>query len=248
MTSFEVESFTPNSLKVTDPYTSEKSSPGESYADLVEQALHADEEFESLPEHLKGLVLYCSLFPSQYEFRKDELVKMWIAEGLIGEIHGEKMEDVGNDSFVLLLKKGFFVSSRCDVRVDFDSVFSVAIYNPGNLLYKVNPIKILEPGNRIALNEYFIVDGKLDGAFEITKHLTFFSKDVDEIAFPVIKTFKHLRTLLVLSGSGSSIEHVPRDLFLSLKELRTLNLNETFIMELPSSIRNAKSLRYLDLS
>ncbi|KAM5575311.1 disease resistance protein RPM1-like [Rosa sericea] len=221
----------------------------ESYPNLEEKVVHEDEEYDSLPKQLKRLFLYCSLFPSHYEFRRDELVQMWIAEGLIEETHGGVMEDIGGEYFMSLQNKGFLVPSRCDYRVDFDSVFSVPIYNPGHLLYKGNPLKFSRLGRTIAPVEYFVaVDGRLDGALEMTQRLSLICKDIDEMTFGVLKKFKHLRTLLVLAGCGSSIKYVPRDLFLSFKELRTLNLSQTLISELPSSIRNAKSLRYLDLS
>ncbi|XP_024169784.1 disease resistance protein RPM1-like isoform X2 [Rosa chinensis] len=221
----------------------------ESYANLQEKVVHEDEEYDSLPKQLKRLCLYCSLFPSHYEFRRDELVQMWIAEGLIEEIHGGVMEDIGGEYFMSLRNKSFLVPSRCDYRLDFDSVFSVPIYNPGHLLYKGNPLKLSRLGRTIAPFEYFVaVDGRLDGALEMTQHLSLICKDIDEMTFGVLKKFKHLRTLLVLAGCGSSIKYVPRDLFLSFRELRTLNLSQTLVSELPSSIRNAKSLRYLDLS
>ncbi|XP_061988883.1 putative disease resistance RPP13-like protein 1 [Rosa rugosa] len=195
--------------------------------------------------------MYFFLFPSVYEFRKDELVQMWMAEGFIEESQAERMEDTGNAYFNSLHKMGFLVPSRCDTRVDFDSVFSVPTYNPGNLFYKVNPVKLSlsELVKTTALVDYFAaVDGNLDGALETTQHLSLNCKEISDMTFGILKNFKRLRTLLLLSGHGSSIKHVPRDLFLSLKDLRTLNLSRTLVSEVPSSIRNVKSLRYLDLS
>lgn len=184
-----------------------------------------------------------------YEFRKDELVQMWMAEGFIEESQRERMEDIGSAYFNSLHIIGLLVPSRCDSRVDFDSVFSVPTYNPSNILYKVNPVKLSELVNTTATGDYFAArDGNLDGALEMTHHLSLNCKDIDEMTFGILKNFKHLRTFILLSGHGSSIKHVPRDLFLSLKNLRTLNLSQTRISEVPSSIRNAKSLRYFDLS
>ncbi|CAN6719471.1 unnamed protein product [Malus baccata var. baccata] len=210
----------------------------------------ADVEDEGLTESLKSsLFLYCSLFPLDYEFRKYELVQLWIAEGFIGEMHRERMEDTGILYFDFMESEGFFVPSRSDFSVDFDSVFSLPIYNPSNFLYKINTIKLSVLEKKIYQDGYFrAVDGKLDGASEMTQHLSLIFKNMDEVGCGVLQKFKHLRTLLLFNGSRSSIKQVPRNLLSGLKLLRTLNLSGTLISELPSSIRNVKALRYLDVS
>ncbi|XP_050378577.1 putative disease resistance RPP13-like protein 1 [Argentina anserina] len=239
----------PNEKLISSEITfSETSELKESCPNLEEKVVHEDEKYNRLPEQLKRLYIYCSLFPSHYEFRRDELVQMWIAEGFIEEFHRGGMEDIGSDYFMSLLHRGFLVPSRCNYRVDFDSVLSEPIYNPGHLCYKVNPLKFSHFGSTIAQDEYFVAaDGRLDGALEMTQRLSLICKDIDEKTFGVLKQFKHMRTLM-LAGCGSSIKNVPYDLFLSFKELRTLNLSQTAVSELPSSIRNLKELRYLDLS
>ncbi|KAM0980875.1 hypothetical protein ACFX2J_013996 [Malus domestica] len=210
----------------------------------------ADVEDEGLTESLKSsLFLYCSLFPLDYEFRKYELVQLWIAEGFIGEMHRERMEDTGILYFDFMESEGFFVPSRSDFSVDFDSVFSLPIYNPSNFLYKINTIKLSVLEKQIYQDGYFrAVDGKLDGASEMTQHLSLIFKNMDEVGCGVLQKFKRLRTLLLFNGSRSSIKQVPRNLLSGLKLLRTLNLSGTLISELPSSIRNVKALRYLDVS
>ncbi|TQD85704.1 hypothetical protein C1H46_028756 [Malus baccata] len=210
----------------------------------------ADVEDEGLTESLKSLLfMYCSLFPLDYEFRKYELVQLWIAEGFIGDRHRERMEDTGILYFNSMESEGFFVPSKSDFSVDFDSVFSLPIYNASNFLYKINTIKLSILEKRIYRDGYFrAVDGKLDGASEMTQHLSVIFQNMDEIGFGVLQKFQRLHTLLLFSGSWSSIKQVPRNLFSGLKFLRTLNLSGTLISELPSSIRNVKALRYLDVS
>ncbi|XP_050378815.1 disease resistance protein RPV1-like [Argentina anserina] len=294
---------------------------------------------------LEELLLYCySLFPTGYEFRKDELVQLWIAEGFIVDKYAERMEDTGISYFSDLENEGYFLLSRSDFRVDFDLVSSVTCNS--NNLYELNtdkadvvknktsrdhyskgmdPVSVseniecrddsfravdpesisqdtasqaedelkavdepsssekiisladsifetldvisvsentLSPANDLRAREMVFdsgytaseldylraVDANLNGASATTRHLSLTSKDIDGICFGVVEKLNKLRTLLFLSDSGSSITHVPRNFFWSLKLLRTLKLRGTHISELPSSIRNVKELRYLDVS
>ncbi|CAF2054893.1 BnaC06g03300D [Brassica napus] len=45
-------------------------------------------------EKMKSCFLYCSLFPENYEIKKEELIEYWISEGFI---NGERDEDGSNN-------------------------------------------------------------------------------------------------------------------------------------------------------
>ncbi|XP_062015576.1 uncharacterized protein LOC133732124 isoform X2 [Rosa rugosa] len=233
----------PECLEVVDSFQMVKD------ASLEQKLGQVADEHETLPQHLKRLFLYCSLFPFGYEFSKDELVQLWIAEGFIRERQRERMEDTAGEHFNSLENEGFFVFSRCDFTMDFDSLLSAPADNPSNFLYKVNPSKHSLLDHTMFSGTYFkAVDGKLGGASEMTRHLSLIGEDMDGMDFGMLQNFKHLRTLHMLSCRGSSMKHVPRDLCFTLTFLRTLNLSGTLISELPSSIGNVKSLRHVDAS
>ncbi|KAI0514056.1 hypothetical protein KFK09_010090 [Dendrobium nobile] len=60
-----------------------------------------------LPERLKSCFTFCSIFPQDYVFGKDALVRQWIALGFIqlSHIQGETMEDIGGRIFAMHLLK-----------------------------------------------------------------------------------------------------------------------------------------------
>ncbi|XP_044471330.1 putative disease resistance RPP13-like protein 1 [Mangifera indica] len=51
-----------------------------------------------LPSHLKRCFAYCSVFPKDYEFLKEEIILLWMAEGLL-QNNKKQMEDLGNEFF-----------------------------------------------------------------------------------------------------------------------------------------------------
>jgi hypothetical protein len=56
--------------------------------------------YHHLPSHLKRCFAYCSILPKDYEFEEEQLVLLWMAEGLIKPRKGRKqMEDFGREDF-----------------------------------------------------------------------------------------------------------------------------------------------------
>ncbi|RVX00424.1 putative disease resistance protein RGA1 [Vitis vinifera] len=65
-----------------------------------------------LPSHLKRCFAYCAIFPQDYEFMKEELIPLWMAEGLIQQSKdNRRKEDLGDKYFCELLSRSFFQSS-----------------------------------------------------------------------------------------------------------------------------------------
>ncbi|MCI04509.1 CC-NBS-LRR resistance protein, partial [Trifolium medium] len=62
--------------------------------------------------NLKRCFSYCSIFPKGYEFEKDELIKLWMAEGLLKCWGRDKNEEEsGNEFFDDLVSISFFQRS-----------------------------------------------------------------------------------------------------------------------------------------
>ncbi|XP_026418248.1 putative disease resistance protein RGA1 isoform X2 [Papaver somniferum] len=67
--------------------------------------------YDNLSSHLKQCFVYCCLFPKDWVFNRETLIRLWIAEGFIhpfNEGNGNSLEDIGNDYFLSLLSSCFF--------------------------------------------------------------------------------------------------------------------------------------------
>ncbi|KAL4348510.1 hypothetical protein GQ457_17G003680 [Hibiscus cannabinus] len=62
-----------------------------------------------LPSHLKHCFAYCSIFPKDYEFQKEELIRLWMTEGLL-ELSRDNV-DV-EEYFKDLALRSFFQQSK----------------------------------------------------------------------------------------------------------------------------------------
>ncbi|KAL7233954.1 hypothetical protein ACSBR1_017541 [Camellia fascicularis] len=67
--------------------------------------------YHHLPSHLKQCFAYCSIIPNDYEFEKEEIVLLWMAEGFILQEGEKQIEDVGGEYFQELLSRSFFQPS-----------------------------------------------------------------------------------------------------------------------------------------
>ncbi|KAI4315912.1 hypothetical protein L6164_023941 [Bauhinia variegata] len=221
----------------------------ETFRQMVQELTGAIQiEDKYLRTGLLPFVTHCFLFPFNYEFTKEELVTLWIAEGLFQimrvPISGQEFpEDVANEKFDLLVSMEIIVPSRTEQFVDF--------LNPKTRrsLYRVNKFGISSFERYESRCGYARISGsELNDVPETVLYLSVYGKSMDHMAFESMKRFKHLRTLFLIPAFGSSVKQVPRDLFLGLEHLRSMNLSKSLLCELPSSIGNLKSLRYIDLS
>ncbi|CBI24947.3 unnamed protein product, partial [Vitis vinifera] len=198
-----------------------------------------------LPSHLKRCFAYCAIFPQDYEFMKEELIPLWMAEGLIQQSKdNRRKEDLGDKYFCELLSRSFFQSSSSkeSLFVMHDLVNDLAKFVAGDTCLHLddefkNNLQCLIP--------------------ESTRHSSFVrhSYDIFKKYFPTrCISYKVLKELIprlgylrVLSLSGYQINEIPNE-FGNLKLLRYLNLSNTHIEYLPDSIGGLYNLQTLILS
>ena len=189
-----------------------------------------------LPSQLKRCFAYCSIFPKDYEFNKEKLILLWMAEGLLQEDFSKQMEEVGDMYFHELLSKSFFQQSlsneSCFVMHDLIREFA-----------------------QLVSNEFSICldDGEVYKVSEKTRHLSYCSSAYDTFErFETLSEIKYLRTFLPLRGRTLPLYHLSKrvvhDLLLESRCLRVLCLHDYQIFYLPPSISKLRHLRYMDLS
>ncbi|KAF5775824.1 putative virus X resistance protein-like, coiled-coil [Helianthus annuus] len=198
--------------------------------------------YHDLSADLKQLFAYCSLFPKDYLFDKEELVLLWMAEGFLSPSNATKsLERLGHDYFEILLSRSFFQHAPNDesLFIMHDLMNDLAMLVAGELFLRFdNHMKI--------------------GTEHLAKyrHMSFSrEKYVGYHKFEAFKGAKSLRTLLAVS---IDVDHswnyfflsnkILVDLLPSLTLLRVLSLSHFQINEVPEFIDSLKHLRYLNLA
>nr|XP_048317917.1 putative disease resistance RPP13-like protein 1 [Ziziphus jujuba var. spinosa] len=191
--------------------------------------------YNYLPSHLKRCFAFCSTFPKDYEFQKNELVLLWMAENLLQQANiNKRVEDVGNEYFNELVSRSFFQRSRNRPESWFvmhDLVHDVARFVSRGYCFS------FESGNS-------------DGNMMKVRHL-YVAPDVSSQRFGAISEAIHLRSLLSLDRYQlrSLSNQVVNDVILKLRCLRILSLcRSQNLKQLSDSIGELKHLRFLDLS
>ncbi|XP_026657357.2 putative disease resistance RPP13-like protein 1 [Phoenix dactylifera] len=184
--------------------------------------------YSRMPAHLKPCFVYCSMFPKDYEFDKDELVRLWMVQGYIQTSGGRRrMADIGNEYFNDLQRRSFFDSYRSKFKMH-DMIHDLA--------------------KSIARDECgAIVNKKLPSLPDEVRHLYVGVGDEEEFVKSLRShNFSALRTLLLWDGyrDQTVILEIIKNLPL-LRCLRTLEFCWEREDEIPDLLSNLKHLRYL---
>ncbi|XP_025680919.1 putative disease resistance RPP13-like protein 1 [Arachis hypogaea] len=188
-----------------------------------------------LPSYLKECFVYCSLYPKDYEFSKDELILLWMAENFLQPGGKKTPEEIGDKYFDELVARSFFQRTFENIFVMHDLVHDLAMMFAGEFYFRAeeleNAVEVDIKTRRLSHN------GK--GNYPISKLLG------------VCDRVKHTRTFLGLNLSSDipfNMENAPCILLSKLKYLRALSFKFFPLKSLPDSIGELIHLRYLDLS
>ncbi|KAK2640072.1 hypothetical protein Ddye_027867 [Dipteronia dyeriana] len=203
--------------------------------------------YHHLPSHLKRCFAYCAIFPKDYELEEEELVFLWMAEGLIQQsTRNEQPEDVGREYFKDLLSRSMFQLSNSKYNssnvVMHDLVHDLAEWAFGDTNLRLDGVLAAnkQPGESKKFRHFSYTVDRYDG-----KNKFEFFHEARDLKGRV-RTFLPMCERWVYDPYITN--WVPSDLLPKLKRLRVLSLRSYHISELPDSIGGLKHLRYLNLS
>ncbi|KAL6328522.1 hypothetical protein AAG906_038717 [Vitis piasezkii] len=189
---------------------------------------------------VKRCFAYCSIFPKDYEFDKEKLILLWMAEGLLHAGQSdERMEEVGESCFNELLAKSFFqvsITKKSFAKEESCFVMHDLIHDLAQHISQEFCIRL--------------EDCKPVGR---AKHLRTVLAVKEVLPFPsyllnVPDSIHNLKQLRYLDLSTTLIERLPESIC-CLCNLQTMMLsNCESLLELPSKMRKLSNLRYLDIS
>ncbi|CAN6721441.1 unnamed protein product [Malus baccata var. baccata] len=178
--------------------------------------------YHRLPSYLRQCFAFCSLFPKNYEFKKQKLIHQWMAEGFVLGQGSKRLEDIEVE-----------VSENDDV-----------------VGYRMNNV-IHDLARYVAGEESLILEAGLPpyiNPSQIRHSSIVYTNRDGEITIPLEALYaaEHLRTLLFLGDSGlsSNVEKM----FSRFVYLRLLDLSGCDVSSFPDALGGLICLRYLDLS
>ena len=114
--------------------------------------------YSFLPSHLKQCFAYCSIFPKDYEFEKENLVLLWMAQGFLDQSASNRtMEKVGDGYFHDLVSRSFFQksSSHKSYFVMHDLINDLAQFVSGKLCVQLKDKKMNAIPKKLCHLSYF---------------------------------------------------------------------------------------------
>ncbi|KAH0776779.1 hypothetical protein KY290_008190 [Solanum tuberosum] len=211
--------------------------------------------YNDLPAHLKQCFAYCAIYPKDYPFCKDQVIHLWIANGLVQQSRS------GNQYFLELRSRSLFkmvpASSERDVEkfLMHDLVNDLAQIASSKLCIRLEEN---EGSHMLEQSRHMSYSMGQGGDFEKLKPLSKSEQlrtllPVSIYNSSISKRVLHnilprLTSLTALSLSGYAIVELPNHLFINLKLLRFLDISRTEIKRLPDSICVLYNLETLLLS
>ncbi|KAJ3682972.1 hypothetical protein LUZ60_013199 [Juncus effusus] len=192
--------------------------------------------YNHLPYHIKQCFAYCSIFPNGYLFQKNQVIRYWMAEGLIVPDGRRRLELVGKNYFDKLIGKSFFEKVNVNGREGFripnmmhGMARIISGYEFVDLDYNDHPAHKIEPGR--------------------FRYASLLHRDGQSFKFENAFNFGNLRTLILCSELRAPLEKVPPELFPNLTHLRVLDFSNSKLMDLPIIAKDQLiHLRYLGVS
>ncbi|XBI77256.1 hypothetical protein VPH35_070407 [Triticum aestivum] len=184
--------------------------------------------YDKLDPRLHRCFLYCSLFPKGHKYVIDELIHLWMAEGLIDSCNQNKrVEDIARDYFKEMISVSFF------------QPFYKKCYVMHDLLHDL--------AESLSKEDYFrLEDDKVMEIPSTVRHISVCVGSMMQHKQSICK-LHHLRTIICIEPLMEDVSGIFNQLLQNLKKLRVLYLTSYSSSKLPESVGKLKHLRYLNI-
>ncbi|GLT32415.1 hypothetical protein SLA2020_070850 [Shorea laevis] len=204
--------------------------------------------FDHLPSHLKECFSYCSIFPKDFLFEKDDLVQHWMAQGYLHSSSQEIMEDIGNKYVIDLISNCLFqdvVRDRYGNIKRFkmhDVVHDLALLvsEGETLILKNDSIHENSCIRHLRVSSNAVVDPTILSGVAPKLHSLFLEVDFCSMSEVDLKS---VRSLTLKKADGDKLPVSPS----KLKHLRYLDISSNKIKALPKSFTKLYNLQTLKL-
>ncbi|KAB1224840.1 putative disease resistance RPP13-like protein 1 [Morella rubra] len=211
--------------------------------------------YKYLPPPLKHCFAYCSIFPKDCTFRKEQVILLWMAEGFLQQSNNKTMGEVGEEYFCALVSRSLFqqFGERGSHFGMHDLVNDLAKFVCGQFSFRLEVDRSHENINKTRHVSYIKDSGtspKFEALYEAKQLRTFLLSPyhyLPEKVMPVqMGRLKYLETLtkfIVGEHNGSRIEELGK-----LANLRgSLEISELQNVASPRDASNAsmKDKRHL---
>eukprot|EP01018_Ginkgo_biloba_P006690 Gb_18201 [translate_table: standard] len=221
--------------------------------------------YDSLPDsNLRNCFLCCAMFPEDADIDAEELIEMWIAEGLIKSREQGYLFDTGRRYLQLLIDRCLLEStSRDDFRRGFvpcikmhDVLRDLAIYigeKEENCLFragqKLKKFPSEEEETRACKRISLLCNDieSLPQSFTCPGLVSLVIAENSYLREILDSFLLNLTSLKALDLSKTNIQSLPTS-WGQLQQLKLLRLKNTLIKELPESVCYLNRLEFLDLS
>ncbi|KAG5578333.1 hypothetical protein H5410_058467 [Solanum commersonii] len=222
--------------------------------------------YNDLPANLKRCFSYCAIFPKDYPFRKEQVIHLWIANGLVTKGDGI-IKDSGNQYFLELRSRSLFERVPNPAKRNIEELFLMhdLVNDLAQIASSKLCIRLEESKGSHMLEESRHLSYSMGYGGEFEKLTPLYKLEQLRTLLPIYIDFKtvglfrlskrvlhnilpRLRSLRALSLSRYMIKELPNDLFIKLKLLRFLDLSLTWIKKLPDSVCGLYNLETLLLS
>lgn len=199
--------------------------------------------YYDLPSPVRRCFSYCAFFPKDYKIVKNELIKLWMAQGFLSSRAGAEMELTGREYFENLATRCFFQDferDQVDGSIKRCKMHDI-VHDFAQFLTK-NECRVKEVSDLLEEKRSDNPDSTK------TRHSTVVIAAPAPFPTSTICNAEKLRTLFIRHDDNKGIASAFPDLCRRLTCLRSLNMRNSLIEDVPEELGRLLHLRYLNLS